>query len=112
MRIWDLPPEILCRNHLLGEHRELHAVWSILTKNRKGYSHHPEVLRWKGRLRALYLRHELLVSEMTDRGYRHMSPLDRSLARGRAVQDRFVNSYKEQIKILKAKGCVCRVSGG
>jgi hypothetical protein len=24
MRIWDLPPERLCRQHLLGEHREGH----------------------------------------------------------------------------------------
>ncbi len=32
MRIWDIPPKLLCRNHLLGEHRELHAIWSILTQ--------------------------------------------------------------------------------
>jgi len=50
MRIWDIAPEKLCRNHLLGEHRELHAVWAILTKDKKGYSRHPEVLRWKGKL--------------------------------------------------------------
>jgi len=35
MRIWDLPVKDLCKNHLLGEHRELHAIWSILTKNTK-----------------------------------------------------------------------------
>ena len=32
MRTWDIPPEKLCRQHLLGEHRELHAIWSIITK--------------------------------------------------------------------------------
>lgn len=31
MRIWDIPPDKLCRNHLLGEHNELHAIWNILT---------------------------------------------------------------------------------
>src|SRR6185312_17174317 len=61
MRVWDLPPRILCRQHLLGEHLELHAIWAVLTKGRKGYSRHPETLRWKGKLKALYKRHELQV---------------------------------------------------
>ena len=26
MRIWDIPLDRLCRNHLLGEHNELHAI--------------------------------------------------------------------------------------
>jgi hypothetical protein len=30
-RIWDADPALLCDRHLLGEHRELHAIWSILT---------------------------------------------------------------------------------
>jgi hypothetical protein len=57
MRIWDIPVEKLCRNHLLGEHRELHAMWVVITQNKKGYSKHPETIRWIGKLRALYLRH-------------------------------------------------------
>lgn len=75
MRIWDLSPKRHCRNHLLGEHRELHAIWSVLVNGRKGYSQHPEMLRWKGRLKALFGRHEALVREMTERGYRHRSLL-------------------------------------
>ena len=109
MRIWDLSPSRLCRNHLLGEHRELHAIWSVLTKNKKGYSRHPEVLRWKGRLKALYQRHELLVAEMSERGYIHKSPLDIKLAVGAARQKSFVNTYEEQVKNLRAKKCGCRV---
>jgi hypothetical protein len=107
MRIWDLEPKRLCRNHLLGEHRELHAIWSVLTKNRKGYSKHPETLRWKGRLKALYLRHEELVGELGRRGYNHHSPLDKSMARGEAKQTVFVNSIEEQMEILKKKKCGC-----
>ena len=42
MRIWDVPPECLCRQHLLGEHRELHAIWTILTTGKTGYTRHPE----------------------------------------------------------------------
>ncbi|HEX6642404.1 MAG TPA: pyrimidine dimer DNA glycosylase/endonuclease V, partial [Thermoanaerobaculia bacterium] len=37
MRIWDVDPAELCRAHLLGEHRELHAIWTILTQDRRGY---------------------------------------------------------------------------
>jgi hypothetical protein len=109
MRIWDLPPERLCRSHLLGEHRELHAIWSVLTNNRKGYAGHPEVLRWKGRLKALFLRHEDLVTEMLRRGYLHKSPLDSSLARGAAEQTVRVDSAEDQIRRLRNKRCECDV---
>ena len=105
MRIWDLPPERLCRQHLLGEHRELHAVWVILTRGKKGYADHPEVRRWRGKLKALFLRHEQLVEEMKARGYRHRSPLDRSFAVGRETQDEFVDPIPEQECILRAKRC-------
>jgi len=109
MRIWDIAPKKLCRNHLLGEHRELHAIWSILTKNKKGYSRHPETLRWKGKLKALYLRHEKLIEEMRARGYCHKSALDKRLAAGSLKQMEFIDSYKDQISILKRKKCECRV---
>lgn len=109
MRIWDISPEILCRNHLLGEHRELHAIWSVLTNHKKGYSRHPEVLRWEGKLKALYLRHGQLVTEMSKRGYVHKSPLDRNLARGSATQNIHVDSITDQIRNLRAKNCSCRV---
>lgn len=110
MRIWDLPPEILCRNHLLGEHRELHAVWSILTESKRGYANHPEVLRWRGKLRALYQRHEALVKEMTCRGYRHQSPLDVILATGEAEQKEYTTTPRKQMKLLRERKCACRIS--
>lgn len=58
MRIWDLDPAILCRQHLLGEHRELHGLWNILVREQQGqgtggYANHPETRRWEGRLKAL-----------------------------------------------------------
>lgn len=108
MRIWDIDLKKLCRNHLLAEHRELHAIWSVLTKNKKGYSRHPETLRWKGRLRALYNRHENEVKEFERRGYNHKTPLDKRSASGKGVQDKFVDTIPEQKKILRKKGCNCR----
>jgi predicted patatin/cPLA2 family phospholipase len=109
MRIWDIPPEKLCRNHLLGEHRELHAIWSILTKGKKGYANHPETKRWRKRLKALYLRHEDLVKEMIHRGYRHQSQLDLRLATGEGKQTEYVDRPESQMNILKKKKCGCQV---
>lgn len=109
MRIWDLSPERLCRQHLLGEHSELHAVWAILTKGMKGFSNHPETCRWRGKLRALYLRHEKLVREMKRRGYNHNSPLAVELATGEAQQRQYVDSPEQQIRILRSRGCGCDV---
>ncbi len=109
MRIWDIPPFKLCRNHLLGEHRELHAVWSVITKRKKGYSHHPETKRWKGKLKALFLRHTKLVKELEKRGYQHKSPLDSKRACGSSLQDVFVDSPRKQLIILRSKKCSCKV---
>ena len=109
MRIWDISPKKLCRNHLLGEHRELHAIWSVLVNGKKGYAHHPETLRWKGKLKALYGRHDALVVEMSNRGYRHCSPLAKRSATGTAKQTIYVDSPRKQIVILRNKGCQCDV---
>jgi hypothetical protein len=109
MRIWDLPPERLCRQHLLGEHAELHALWTILTQGRKGFSSHPETLRWKGKLNALSRRHGRLVAEMKRRGYNHRSPLDRRLATGDHTQAQLVDSIEDQIAALRRKACGCDV---
>ena len=107
MRIWDVSPSLLCRQHLLGEHRELHGLWRILSEDRKGYAQHPETRRWRGKLAALYERHEALVEEMARRGYRHASPLDQRQAIGSAVQHDFVDTLNAQFAILRNKGCGC-----
>jgi hypothetical protein len=109
VRIWDIPPRKLCRNHLLGEHSELHGIWSILTEGKQGYAHHPEVRRWRGKLRALYRKHQEIVTEMLARGYQHNSPLDPALAIGAEQQNTFVDSYEEQVRTLRDKGCDCRI---
>ena len=48
MRIWDIHPGYLNNQSLLGEHRELHGIVSILVNKKKGYSQHPETKRWVG----------------------------------------------------------------
>jgi len=107
MRVWDLETKMLCDRHLLGEHREIHAIWTILTENRKGYSHHPETLRWKGKLLALYNRHEAVASEMTKRGFNHKSNLKKDLATGSDIQLDYVDQPARQLLILQSKRCRC-----
>lgn len=87
----------------------MHAIWSILTTHKKGYSRHPETLRWVGRLKALYIVHENIVAELNKRGFKHSSLLNIKLARGFSKQDRFVDSLSAQKKLLRSKGCACQV---
>lgn len=107
MRIWDFPVSKLCRKHLLGEHRELHCIFTVIWKGRKGYSRHPETLRWVGKLPALKRRHAAQVAEMARRGYRHASDLP--AVRGLAFQRAKWESLAVQKRKLRAKGCDCKV---
>jgi hypothetical protein len=111
MRIWDVEPALLCRQHLLGEHRELHGLWNILRDGRRGYRHHPEVRRWEGKLAALYIRHEALAEEMLRRGYRHGSPLAPAEAVGESRQRAYVDAPARQLEILRGKPCDCPLGG-
>ena len=114
MRIWDVPVECLCRNHLLAEHRELHAIWSIIINDKRGYSRHPEVMRWRGRLVALWERHEAQRLEMAKRGYAHKSPLDKKaiprVHRGRGPVV-LLDPVGDQRRDLRDKGCSCNLQG-
>lgn len=111
MRVWDIPCTLLCRNHLLGEHRELHAIHSILVnhKTKSSYYKHPETQRWIGKLGALWLRHQEQAEELYRRGYKHNSPIDVGYNFQFARQDQFLNTIKEQKQILREKGCDCKV---
>ncbi len=75
MRIWDINPGYLNRQSLLGEHRELHGIVSIIENHKKGYSNHPETLRWVGYPWALKQRHLLLSAEMALRGFVDKTPV-------------------------------------
>ena len=110
VRIWDVPVERLCRNHLLAEHRELHAIWSIVLEGKRGYSKHPEVVRWKGKLGALWKRHEQQRREMLRRGYAHRSPLSlRDIPKHHRgeVQHVRLEPVEAQLLKLRLKGCEC-----
>jgi hypothetical protein len=82
-----------------------------LSEGKRGYSRHPETLRWRGRLAALYARHEAEVGEMRRRGFGHASPLDPRLATGAAEQTELVDPIEAQRDRLARRGCGCASSG-
>jgi hypothetical protein len=73
MRMWMVNPRIMCREHLLGEHVEIHMFVGSINRGKsvKGYLE-------KGLLEvhSLYNRHEDLVKEMKRRCYNHKSEVD------------------------------------
>lgn len=105
MRIWDVPPRTLCDAHLLGEHREGHAVFAVIARGRAGYRKHPETVRWVGKLPALAGRHRRVVEEMRRRSFRHASPM--RAQRGSRVQRARLLSLDAQAARLAAKPCQC-----
>ena len=67
-----LPPSIMCRKHLLGEHVEMHMLVGTL---QKGISVQGYIDNQLVELEHIRARHDELVEEMIKRGYNHKSPL-------------------------------------
>lgn len=72
MRMWMVDPKVMCRQHLLGEHVELHMFVGTLNKGISVAGYLADNLMEPASLEA---RHGELVAEMTRRGYNHKSPL-------------------------------------
>ncbi|MCI5141189.1 MAG: hypothetical protein D3909_05575, partial [Candidatus Electrothrix sp. ATG1] len=102
MRIWDIDAGFLNSQSLLGEHRELHGIYSIIKNRKSGYSHHPETIRWVSHLPALVIRHEALVEEMKLRGFNHQSPLEKD-AECWEWPPLFIDQPADQYRLLRGK---------
>jgi len=102
MRIWDISPGYLNRQSLLGEHRELHGIVSILVNRKKGYSRHPETVRWAGYGWALKQRHRQLAAEISLRGYAEKSPVATRTGKG-VWPERYIDEPYQQLQILDIK---------
>ena len=102
MRIWDINPGYLNRQSLLGEHRELHGIVSIIVNGRKGYSKHPETLRWTNHGWALKMRHQLLASEMSLRNYTDRTPVITCTNKG-IWPEKYIDEPRQQFRILEYK---------
>lgn len=72
MRMWMVDPKIMCKNHLLGEHVELHMIVGSLNKKKKmdGYANNNLL-----EINSIKDRHNKLVEEMISRNIRHNSIL-------------------------------------
>lgn len=71
MRMWMVPPRMMCQQHLLGEHVETHMLAGTM---RKGISLQGYYDNGLVDLKVLAQRHEALAAEMTRRGMNHKSP--------------------------------------
>ena len=102
MRIWDINPGYLNRQSLLGEHRELHGMVSIIVNGKKGYSRHPETMRWIGYGWAIKQRHRELSCEMKLRGYIDKTPVYTRSNKG-VWPSVYIDKPAAQFRILKEK---------
>ena len=72
MRMWQVDPVFLCRQHLLGEHREMHALAGSLRLGKSVQGYIEKKLIYVPEVNS---RHDDLVVEMNRRGYNHKTPL-------------------------------------
>lgn len=103
MRVWDIHPGYLSNQSLLGQHAEIHAIYSVISQAKPGYSFHPETVRWKERLADLATRHDLTAKEMFLRKYNHASPIAYHNETGSSSIQTYVDSPTKQIQILREK---------
>ena len=116
MRMWNVDPRIMCRQHLLGEHVETHMLVGSISKRISLFGYATSNLLEVGKLRY---RHDLLAKEMLRRGFAHNSPLpdfDTSylgeieatmtidVAKAKAGLLARCNSCSEQAEMLAARG--------
>jgi hypothetical protein len=71
--MWMVNPKILCRQHLLGEHSEIHKHRHNFVKQ---HSIAKRIEMGQIEPASMEIRHNQLVIEMLNRGYNHQSPYD------------------------------------
>jgi hypothetical protein len=107
MRMWMCDPGLLCHQHLLGEHNELHMIvgsadkqmWPSLAGLAKAGFIEP--------LRVLD-RHEELVKEMELRGFNHVSSLHQPMYNSNIVPVYTKVDKNESIRELYRRCAGCR----
>ena len=73
MRMWNVYPGFMCRQHLLGEHREIHTIVGMIKKRRR-ISGTKYISNGLIAVHQLPMRHTELEQEMIHRNYNHQSP--------------------------------------
>ena len=81
-RMWAVDPRMLCRQHLLGEHSEMHEGVGLITSDHAAENPKTVKAQLEGQARAGNIdttwfrpRHDALARELVSRGGEHNSPL-------------------------------------
>ena len=78
MRIWGVDPSLMCQRHILGEHREMHALVVMIRLGTKKSQLEAHCRLGQVAIHQIVDRHELLVEEMERRGWNHKTPMGES----------------------------------
>lgn len=98
--MWNIPTNLLCRKHLLGEHLEMHMFRTAVISGKRitGFINNGLV-----ETHNISKRHDELVEEMNKRGYNHKTPMDTMITQPRGCVD-----IKKNILILRERCEECR----
>ena len=88
----------------MAEHRETLCIYSVITNNKKGYSKHPETIRYRHNLSALVYRHRQITKEARKRHY-NFKELPNSC--NILALNHVVKSWDNQEYSLSLKDCEC-----
>lgn len=79
MRMWNVPPQLLCTQHILGEHKELHMFVGCLLKGMNLITSR-YVTEGLIEIHNIKNRHDVLVEDFKRRGWTsgfdHRTPID------------------------------------
>lgn len=106
MRMWNVPASMMCDQHLLGEHVELHMVEGSILRNRslRGF-----IDRGLIQLPGVWARHWELVAEMRARGMQHSSPLRIERVKWERMERSTTRpSIEEDEAVLRERCYACR----
>ena len=100
MRMWNVKPSLMCTQHLLGEHLEMHMFVGSINNNKK-----IEGFIRNGLVETNYIksRHDEIVAEFDRRGYDHKTLLEYNDQINRGKVD-----TQHSLKVLAERCPKCR----
>jgi len=111
MRMWGINPKLLCRQHLLGEHNEIHKHRHNFVKRHSIAKRISPVVQIEPE--SMEKRHDELVAEMIARGYNHNSPYDQPDLSHLKPEERFatINTNVSVLDlVLRCPECAKRIN--
>lgn len=105
MRMWMCEPAILCRQHLLGEHNEIHKHRHIFERGYKLSGRAGQI-----EPTAMKTRHDELAEEMIKREYKHNSPYEMPELSAEAMQMKVDKAKALTLLLNKCDKCFNNVT--